>query len=464
LLEINTDDVNLMFCNPSVERAVLSAAINDVNAFLEVRSKLDSSSFLSQPHRIIYEVLISLYNQNLKKFDYGSIINELTLWKSLDQVGGPEYINAIISMSVDEDNLDVWISKLDDLSRKKELYIQLEKTQKLILDNKDPVEQNATSLDIIYSLEDKLLSLCQDRKDESPVNVREGLSEWYVEKLTSQRELTGLPTGFRILDKRLDGLVPGTLNVISAIKKMGKSALLLNVSAYVAYSLGYPVLVLDTEQPTEQFRSRLLSLMSKVPERKILHGNLNSKEQRLVELAIEIINKGQLYHFYIPGFTVEQVLTIFKLYKVKLDLKLGIFDYIKLPSTHDRNKKEYQILGDVTTALKDLAGMLNIPLLCAAQVNREDEVADSDKIERYADVIMQFTLKTDEENEKTGLGGGAHKLIIKRSRRGGETPKEGICMLFKKSILSIEEAPVQLINYEDSSFNDSYDEDILEND
>jgi hypothetical protein len=199
----------------------------------------------------------------------------------------------------------------------------------------------------------------------------------------------------------------------------------------------------------DEWRPRLISHLSTIPERKIIHGDLDEVEKLTVQRAIEVIKKGRLFHQYTPGFTVEKVISLFKMYKQKEDIAVGVFDYIKMPGDADvRSLKEYQILGDITTKLKDIAGILRIPILCAVQVSREGRVADSDKIERYADVLMEFTFRTDEEVQKTGgdTNYGKYKLVVRASRRGGELPECGIGLHFKKRNLTITEANEQMLD------------------
>jgi len=158
-----------------------------------------------------------------------------------------------------------------------------------------------------------------------------------------------------------------------------------------------------------------------------------------------------------PGYTVDKLTALYKKYKLKHDIGLMIFDYIKEPDSNsiERNRKEYQVLGDVTTKLKDLSGSLNIPCLTAVQVNREGAVADSDRIIRYADTIMQWMYKTEEEQEIKGDAGGQYKLVVRETRRGGMTPDQGIGYLFKKTTLNVKEAepPDQVVDYGDRVVN-----------
>jgi len=137
-------------------------------------------------------------------------------------------------------------------------------------------------------------------------------------------------------------------------------------------------------------------------------------------------------------------LTLYKKYSIKHNLGLIVFDYLKEPdaSSLERQRKEYQVLGDVTTALKNLAGELNIPAITAVQLNRDMDIADSDRIARYGDIIMHWMGREKSEIEETGWEAGSHKLIIKDTRRGGKTNEAGIGYHFFKQTLHIKEVAI----------------------
>jgi hypothetical protein len=183
-----------------------------------------------------------------------------------------------------------------------------------------------------------------------------------------------------------------------------------------------------------------------------------------MEQCLKVANKGKLFHEFMPGYSVEKLVALYKKYKIKHNIGLMVFDYIKEPDSTsiERQRKEYQILGDVTTKLKDLAGELDIPCLTAVQINREGNVADSDRIARYADIIMHWTYRTEKEIEATGREGGFYKIMIKETRRGGMTSEYGIGYKFHKEKLRIIEAlpPDQLADYRDKvvNFGDANDE------
>jgi len=106
------------------------------------------------------------------------------------------------------------------------------------------------------------------------------------------------------------------------------------------------------------------------------------------------------------------------------------FDYIKVPEiAGSETMKEHQLLGNISTGLKDLGGQLDIPVVAAAQIKRGDttapktrfhdtDVADSDRIGRYCNNLLAIGQKSKKEIEEDGLSCGTHRLQVLLSRAG----------------------------------------------
>jgi len=210
---------------------------------------------------------------------------------------------------------------------------------------------------------------------------------------------------------------------------------------------------------------RLLSILSTVPEREIKSGAFKSDAQSLenVRYAQTIKDSGLILHKYYPNFTPEGVAALTRKYHHQGKAMCLIFDYIKLPDADLQlvsNVKEYQALGYLTVALKNLAGQLQIPVITAVQLNREGankghvssaNFADSDRILRYANTLLGLAAKPKKEQlemeEKYGrersFAAGTHRLQVLDTRAGG-TNFEGIDIYFRKQILTMREADEQL--------------------
>jgi hypothetical protein len=125
------------------------------------------------------------------------------------------------------------------------------------------------------------------------------------------------------------------------------------------------------------------------------------------------------------------------------------FDYIKIPASSGSLKtmQEYQALGFFTSGLKDLAGILKIPVFSACQANRDDiggtdkdakSIGGSYRILQLASKLMFLTNKSDEQIAKDGIRNGNQVLSVKYQRNGmSDAPP--INIMFHKEILRQEE-------------------------
>jgi replicative DNA helicase len=430
-----------MFCRPTDERALIAYAMSHIDYYLSITSKLSSKDFLYDQHEMIMLIFETLAAKGAEKFDSELIISEAQAQGVLSNVGGLKYIQSINNLEVSPTNFEVYMKAVFEASWKYGLYKVLKDGVQDVADN---AKKGKESIDLMTGIEAQLMALSSEEKgSDGPRNLADGLKELIEKRKDTQIEFSGIPTGYPILDKQIDGMIPGTLMVVAARKKRGKSTFLSNISLRVAMQQNLPVLYIDTELSFDEWRDRALATVSKVEEREIKHGGYSDETYHKLLEAERILSNAKIYHEYMPGYSVDKLVSLYRKFKLKENIGLMVFDYLKEPdsSSIDRQRKEYQVLGDVTTKLKDLAGRLNIPALTAVQLNRDHDVADSDRIARYADIICLWRNRTKEEIDEGGYDAGTHRLVIKDTRRGGSTGEHGIGYKFFKKKLYIREVP-----------------------
>jgi len=123
-----------------------------------------------------------------------------------------------------------------------------------------------------------------------------------------------------------------------------------------------------------------------------------------------------------------------------MNLEFSIFDYIK--SNVTSASENYNVLGARCDFLKNnVAGDLDIALLAGAQLNRGDQVADSDKIERYVSASLWWRDKDGDKVQKDGLKCGNYALTVDLNRLGEQMSEdEYIDFMFDGSKMRISEA------------------------
>ena len=210
---------------------------------------------------------------------------------------------------------------------------------------------------------------------------------------------------------------PGELVVIQAKYKQGKSVFLMNEVVHKLKN-GVPTLVIDSEMPTRLYTERLLSHLTGIDMKRIKNGRYNDEEAKIIQDNIAWLKEQPFVHIYNPNLTMEKLFSICKMLQNKIGLGFVVYDYLK--SNETSSSDNYNLLGAKCDFLKNnIAGELDIPVLAACQLNRNGEVADSIKINRYLSVGIKWEYKTQEMIAKDGMqcGNAFAKIYVNRLGR-----------------------------------------------
>lgn len=232
----------------------------------------------------------------------------------------------------------------------------------------------------------------------------------------------------------------GELVLVAGGTGKGKSSFFLN-EAVNALKKGEPTMIIDTELTDLVFFPRLLANISGVAVRNIKSGKYSSSEEKKIEEAKKWLKQQPFVHEYMPFFNKIKIEQIVRKWKIQQNLGFLIYDYIK-PGTTYGAAETSQSLGLMTDFLKSIAGDLNISALAGLQLNKQTgTVADSQKPERYADVLMYWKEKKAEEIKMDGLSCGNYKIEITKNRNGAITDEgDYIDISFKGDYMMITEA------------------------
>lgn len=207
---------------------------------------------------------------------------------------------------------------------------------------------------------------------------------------------------------------PGELVVIQAKYKQGKSVFLMNEVVHKLKN-GVPTLVVDSEMPTRLYTERLLSHLTGIEAERIKNGKYSNEEAGYIRNCISWIKEQPFVHIYNPNLTMEQLYSVCKMLQNKIGLGFVVYDYLK--SNEKSSSDNYNLLGAKCDFLKNnIAGELDVPVLAACQLNRNGEVADSMKINRYLSVGIKWERKTQVMIAKDGMqcGNAFAKIYVNR--------------------------------------------------
>ena len=433
----------MILCDPAAERAVLSGICKyGENAYLDIADILQPSTFTVDSNVMIFSVLKEICDkEHSPSIDIASILSTsqaLNFSHILSQKNETQHLKAIIDFPVNLENVRKFAAKIRKLQIARLLTDQLEiaKDKLLEINGQEPISS------IIGIAEDSVFnfsSLLNDT-DNNPVSVSSIIDDYVNNIKDNPIDQIGVPTGFHVYDNAIGGgLRKGSVSIIAARPKTGKTLLADNIGLHIAKNVKLPVLNMDTEMSTEDHINRLLAMMTEIEINTIETGKAfdSPDKQNRLQKAQNDLKDIRLYYKSIAGKPFEEQLAIMRRWLVK---EVGlhpdgtakdcviVYDYLKLmdSSGMSQDMKEYQVLGFMMTSLHNFAVRYKVPILGFIQLNRDgitkestDTASGSDRIVWLCSNFSIFKRKSDEEIAEDGPNNGNRKLVPLISRHGG---------------------------------------------
>lgn len=419
--------------NVEAEQAVLGAMMLDHNAVIAAMEKLTPNDFYREVHRTIFEAMEHLHHEN-KEIDVITLPEELRRMKKLDDVGGIEYILSLPNLVATAANIEYHANIVAEKALARNLITTCTDLTASAYDGEKEPE------DLLDDAERKILQLSENknRGDFSPVGA---VVEETLDKITKLYEnkagLTGLPTGFRDLDRMTSGLQPSDLILVAARPSMGKTAFTLNIAQNVGVRQHKTVAFFSLEMSQEQLVQRILCQISHIDSQKLRTGQLNSDEEwtRLTD-ACDKLYQAPIYIDDTPGISVAEMRSKARRLKSEHGLDLIVVDYLQLMQGRNAESRQQEI-SEISRSLKALARELKVPLIALSQLSRSVEsrqdkrpmlsdLRESGALEQDADIVS-FLYREDYYDKETE---NQHitEVILAKHRNG---PVGSIKLYFK---------------------------------
>lgn len=404
---------------------------------------LKAGYFAHKDNGCIYWAIDSLFKSGVENIDAFNITNMIqsnnAVKKQMESVNMPD-MEEFIDLCADAARhtiaeYQLLVENVVTLSFKRDLIKLLGRMEKSILTK--PSNLNELSKDVYDNLEN-LTGKYVFSND--VLLFGDKVTDLWGEVVSRRGEngVFGIASKFPHLTKYFT-YENGELVLVSGRMKMGKSSFMLN-EAMDKIQKGIPTVYFDTEMNDRLFYVRMLANLTGIHQEKIKSGNLLKEEQQIIDETNDWIKKQPFVHLFIPNSTNEELYQTCRILKYKMGLQFVIYDYFK--SAENDSSKQYNDLGSKCDFLKNrIAGELDLAVLAGAQLNREDRVADSDKLERYASVSTKWRKKTAEEIANDGKECGNYALNISLNRLGDQMfEDEYIDFKFTGGQMRIEEA------------------------
>ena len=256
----------------------------------------------------------------------------------------------------------------------------------------------------------------------------------------AERREKPIPTGFAELDEVMcGGLMKPELTIVGARPGKGKSAFLLAVASNAAMNNKHTAYI-SLEMSEIQIGQRVLASASEVSVSRQRFGAdvLTDKDWEKLAAGVEWVGNqgiGQFLHIYTaPGLSVERLSAIAQNAVDRGELDLLVVDYLQLLKSTQKTRSDFERLGIVSKTLKELALALDIPILTAAQVRRQDnfggaqrapglsELRGSGDMEQDADNVLLIHSPETPDDESLKRLPKKHEYIYDRATVAGFLP------------------------------------------
>ncbi len=251
--------------------------------------------------------------------------------------------------------------------------------------------------------------------------------ERYEDLYKRKGAITGIASGFYLLDKLTCGFQNTDLIVIAARPSMGKTALALNIAGHVGKQ-DIPVVYFSLEMSETQLFDRQVAGVSDVNSQKFRSGKFEKSDWEEINKTQCKIHDWPVFIDDSPTLHYMEIRRRARNLKKKQGIKLVIIDHLQL-ICGDKSPSRDREIGSITAGLKATAKELNLPIILLSQLNRQleqrqnpskrprmSDLRDSGNIEQDGDVVaFLYRPKVYEDTEEFE---GHTELNIAKQRNG----------------------------------------------
>ena len=424
MLTSDVSDLRLPPQNLDAEQSILGAVLLENSALNKALEVIVEEDFHRGAHRTIFAGMIELADRN-------EVVDQITLTEwlktkgQLEQVGGAAYVAELVQAVPSASNIRYHCK----IVREKSLLRGLIRTAtEIVTKGYDGLGE---SEDLLEYAEREIFRLAQGRLARSFVPMLQVLKESIeiVDRLSKNKErITGVPTGYHLIDHMTAGLQQSDLIIIAGRPSMGKTSLALGMAEYAAIRANRTVGIFSLEMSQAQLVLRMLSSQASLDSHALRTGQLTPENWHALCAAADRLERAKVFIDDSGGLTVQQMRSKARRLKAEHGLDLLIIDYLQLMQGRSDSESRQQEISDISRSLKALAKELDIPVVALSQLSRAVEnrtdkrpvlsdLRESGAIEQDADVVM-FIYREEVYNPDTEEKRNIADILIRKHRNG----------------------------------------------
>lgn len=418
-----------------MEEAVLGAIMLEKEAYGVVADLLRPDSFYKTAHSKIYEAMQSLAAQE-NPIDMLTVTEELKKKGWLEEVGGMAYIAQLTSQVATTAHLLYHAQILNQKALARDLIAMSAEITEKAYDESQDVE------DLMEAAEGRIFEISKRTQKRDVTQIDAVIDEAYkrMEKARqNDNNMSGVPSGFKELDKITSGWQRSDLIIIAARPAMGKTAFVLSMAKNIAVNYHIPVALFSLEMSNVQLVNRLIMNVCEIDGSKIRSGKFTPQEWNQLETRINTLIGSPIYVDDTPSLSIFELRSKARKLVNERKVQCIIIDYLQLMNASGMSfGSREQEVSIISRNLKALAKELDIPVIALSQLNRGVEgrtgiegkrpqlsdLRESGAIEQDADMVCfihrpEYYFRNGEKSEGYDQSMiGMAQIIVAKHRNG----------------------------------------------
>ncbi len=351
------------------EQSVLGGLMLDSAAWDQVADRVIAEDFYRNDHRLIFEAVAGLIERN-QPCDAVTLSGHLESQGVLDQVGGLSYLGSLARDTPTAANIRAYA----DIVRERSVLRQLITAGNEIVTNAlEPEGREAR--EIVDGAERAVFEIAE-RGSRGKVGFRtvKSILPDVVNKIDemyhSEGKMTGISTGFRVLDEMTSGLQAGDLIIVAGRPSMGKTTLAVNIAENAALGSGKSAAIFSMEMSAESLTLRMISSLGRINQSHLRSGRLNEDDWPRIDSAMTQLGAANIFVDETPALTPTEVRARARRLKRERGLDLIVVDYLQLMQVAGTKENRATEISEISRGLKALAKELKVPVIALSQLNR----------------------------------------------------------------------------------------------
>lgn len=398
------------------ESSVCGSVLLDAGCLGTVMEHVSADDFAIEANRAIFSAAVELDKA-------GEVVDPVTIQKLAGEVVSRDYMFDLMQYTGTAANAEIYAIETRRASMRRSIQVLAEKLMENTGVSDDPREVIASAQRALESIEE------QDTGRELSTSG-DAMFAYYAHREAVDSGRGGfVPTGFKALDRMLGG---GLLNtgfyILAARPGMGKTTMALSIADWVADNIG-PVLFISLEMDEEQMAGKRIARSAGIGYDSLMMGRLSEDERKRSAEHSAKLAQRPLYTNKKAFATIDDIANMAR--KVK-GLQLLVIDYFGLIRSREKKGTRYELYTDISGEIKSLARKLKKPILCLAQLNRENgdrkdkrpqlsDLRDTGALEQDADGVIFLHCPSYYSQEKPDPWGPDPMEIILAKNRHART-------------------------------------------